>query len=60
MKETFEANLSDSLKEEMANQKTYEDPKTAKAEEITAGQTQIDTKSLARRAMGGGHGASLG
>jgi len=45
MKETFEANLSDSQKEEMANQKAYEDLKAAKEEEIAAGQAQIDTKT---------------
>merc|ERR1712217_339386 len=45
MKETFEANLSDAQKEEMANQKAYEDLKAAKEEEIAAGQAQIDTKT---------------
>merc|ERR1719335_958024 len=45
MKETFEANLSDSQKEELANQKAYEDLKAAKEEEISAGQAQIDTKT---------------
>jgi len=45
MKETFEANLSDSQKEEMANQKAYMDLKAAKEEEIAAGQAQIDTKT---------------
>merc|ERR1712190_263027 len=45
MKETFEANLSDSQKEEMANQKAYEDLKAAKEAEIAAGQSQIDTKT---------------
>ena len=45
MKETFEANLSASQKEEMANQKAYEDLKAAKEEQIAAGQTQIDTKT---------------
>merc|ERR1719272_2730775 len=44
MKETFETNLSSSQKEEMANQKAYEDLKAAKEEEIAAGQAQIDTK----------------
>merc|ERR1711972_625978 len=44
MKETFEANLSDSQKEEMANQKAYEELKAAKEEEISAGQAQLDTK----------------
>jgi len=45
MKETFEANLSDSQKEELANQKAYEDLKAAKEAEIAAGQAQIDTKT---------------
>merc|ERR1712157_703085 len=45
MKETFEANLSTSQKEELANQKAYEDLKAAKEEEIAAGQAQIDTKT---------------
>merc|ERR1711957_162964 len=45
MKETFEANLAASQKEEMANQKAYEDLKAAKEDEIAAGQEQIDTKT---------------
>merc|ERR1719473_2210676 len=45
MKETFESNLSASQKDEMANQKAYEDLKAAKEAEITAGQNQIDTKT---------------
>merc|ERR1719258_810615 len=45
MKETFETNLSSSQKEEMANQKAYEELKAAKEEEIAAGQDQIDKKS---------------
>merc|ERR1712039_464025 len=45
MKETFEANLADAQKEEMANQKAYEDLKAAKEDEIAAGQAQIDTKT---------------
>jgi len=45
MKETFETNLSASQKEEMANQKAYEDLKAAKEEEIAAGQAQVDTKT---------------
>jgi hypothetical protein len=39
MKETFETNLSDSQKEEMANQKAYEELKAAKEDEIKAGQS---------------------
>jgi len=45
MKETFESNLSASQKDEMANQKAYEDLKAAKEAEITAGQNQIDSKT---------------
>merc|ERR1711988_489297 len=45
MKETFENNLSASQKEEMANQKAYEDLKAAKEAEIAAGQEQVDTKT---------------
>jgi len=45
MKETFETNLASSQKEEMANQKAYEELKAAKEEEIAAGQAQIDTKT---------------
>merc|ERR1719353_63844 len=45
MNETFESNLSASQKEEMANQKAYEDLKAAKEEEIAAGQHQLDTKT---------------
>jgi len=45
MKETFETNLSSSQKEEMANQKAYEDLKAAKEDEIAAGQSQIDSKT---------------
>jgi len=45
MKETFESNLSASQKEEMANQKAYEDLKAAKEAEIAAGQSQIEAKT---------------
>merc|ERR1711920_127657 len=45
MKETFESNLSESQKEEMANQKAYSELKAAKEEEIAAGQAQIDSKT---------------
>jgi len=45
MKETFENNLASSQKEEMANQKAYEDLKAAKEDEIAAGQAQIDSKT---------------
>merc|ERR1719160_180929 len=46
MKETFETNLGSSQKEEMTNQKAYEDLKAAKEEEIAAGQTMLDTKTV--------------
>merc|ERR1719504_50131 len=45
IKETFETNLSSSQKEEMANQKAYEELKAAKEDEIKAGQEQIDSKT---------------
>jgi len=45
MKETFEKNLADAQKEEMANQKAYEDLKVAKEAEIAAGKAQIETKT---------------
>jgi len=45
MLETFESNLAASQKEEMANQKAYEDLKSAKEDEIAAGQAQIDSKT---------------
>jgi len=45
MRETFESNLSASQKEEMANQKAYEELKAAKEEQIAAGQAQIDSKT---------------
>merc|ERR1712110_1278322 len=45
MKETFESNLSASQKEELANQKAYEELKAAKEDEIAAGQSQIDKKT---------------
>jgi len=45
MKETFEGDLSASQKEENANGKAYEDLKSAKQDEINAGQAQLDTKT---------------
>jgi len=45
MLETFEANLSDSQKEELANQKAYDELKAAKEAEIQAGTEQIDSKT---------------
>merc|ERR1719326_2190922 len=46
MKETFETNLSSSQKEEATNLKAYEDLKGAKETEITAGQEQVDAKTI--------------
>merc|ERR1719163_1966426 len=46
MKETFETNLKSSQQEEMTNQKAYEDMKAAKEEEISAGQSLLDTKTV--------------
>merc|ERR1719409_1006569 len=45
MKDTFEANMADSQKEENASQKAYEELKAAKEAEIQAGQDQIDKKT---------------
>jgi len=45
MKETFEKDMSETQKEEMANQKAYDELKAAKVEQIEAGQAQIDKKS---------------
>jgi len=45
MKETFEANLANSQKEEAENQKAYEDLKAAKQAEIKSGQEQVDKKT---------------
>lgn len=45
MKETFENNLSASQREELENARLYEALKTAKTQEIIAGQAQIDKKT---------------
>merc|ERR1719230_219945 len=45
MKETFEANLSDSQKEELAKQKSFEEMKEAKEKEIALGKEQIASKT---------------
>jgi len=45
MQDTFEANLSTSQREELENQRIYEQLKAAKTEEIQAGQEQIDKKN---------------
>merc|ERR1719265_336143 len=45
MKETFESDLSVSQKEELTNQAAYEELKTAKEGEISAGQGAIETKT---------------
>merc|ERR1719183_2729567 len=44
MQETFEADLSNSQKEEIASQAAYKDLKAAKEEEISAGQTSLEQK----------------
>jgi len=44
MKETFEANLAESQKEEQTNQQAFSELKSAKEEEISAGQSQVDAK----------------
>jgi hypothetical protein len=49
MKETFEANLGKSTKEEGQNKKDYEDLKATKSEEITAGKEQKDAKNSRAR-----------
>jgi hypothetical protein len=46
MKETFETNLVSSQKEEATNLKAYEDLKGAKETEITAGQEQVEAKTI--------------
>ena len=45
MAECFETNLADTQKEEMQNQKAYDELKAANEGEITAGQEQIDAKT---------------
>jgi len=45
MRESFEANLAQSQKDENNAQKAYDDLKAAKEEEIAAGQAQIDAKT---------------
>jgi len=45
MKETFETDVAESQKEELANQKAYEELKAAKETEIAAAQEQIETKT---------------
>ena len=45
MKETFDANPSQTQKEETENQKAHEDLKAVKEDEIAAGQEQIETKT---------------
>jgi len=44
MKDTFEANLAETQKEEQTNQKSFEELKAAKEEEIKAGQEQLSQK----------------
>jgi outer membrane murein-binding lipoprotein Lpp len=45
MKETFDADLSETQKEEAANLKAFEELKAAKESEIAAGTAQIDMKT---------------
>merc|ERR1719387_1529061 len=45
MKESFETNLANSQKEEMQQQKDFEDLKAAKTEEIAAGTDLVDKKT---------------
>merc|ERR1719456_1721964 len=45
MKESFEANLAASQKEEHENQKAYEELKAAKNSQIAAGNTQVQDKT---------------
>jgi len=45
MKESFETNLAQSQKEESQNQQAFEDLKAAKEAEISAGTSQVDTKT---------------
>jgi len=45
MKESFESNLAELQKEEGSNVKAFGELKTAKLEEISAGQDQIDAKT---------------
>jgi len=45
LKESFETNLSQSQKDELASQKAYEELKAAKEDEIAAGKAQIEAKT---------------
>jgi len=45
MKETFETDLANTQKDELANQKAYEELKAAKEKEIAAAQEQVTTKT---------------
>lgn len=45
MKESFEANLANSKKDEASNQKDFEDLKASKGEEIAAGKEQLEAKT---------------
>merc|ERR1719169_325320 len=48
MKESFEANVAASQKEESDNVQAYQELKAAKTDEINAGNTQISTKTQER------------
>merc|ERR1719188_855511 len=45
MKETFEKDMSESQKEELANQKAYEELRAAKEAQVAAGQEQVNSKT---------------
>jgi len=45
MKDTFVKNLDAAQKQEMSNQKAYEELKAAKGDEIAAGQQQVEAKT---------------
>jgi len=45
MKETFESNMANGQKEELQNQKGFEELKASKEAEIAAGQDLVDTKT---------------
>jgi len=45
MKDTFVKNLDSAQKQEMSNQKAYEELKAAKNDEIAAGQQQVEAKT---------------
>lgn len=58
MLESFESNLSDSQKVEMANQKSFQELKTAKESEIKAEEAQLDAKEVQLAAANEEHAQS--